>query len=202
MWILKIDLNPLVPKPSKFAIEQRKLREMLKIKKVAQRYDANGEKHYTIKDNEVRYKKSAPKALKHDRMEGPFAVIVYKTGSDVRSQSKYVYQGTIIVEEGETALVYRDSLDDGYTEALFTDDTTLLMDIRNKKAGEKFAVQIDGEPTLAACGKENIMGCFDFLNSDEPGMPNKIAIEKHVQDEAVRLGIPVENVYAVVQLDI
>jgi len=135
-------------------------------------------------------------------MEGPFAVIVYKTGSDVRSQSKYVYQGTIIVEEGETALVYRDSLDDGYTEALFTDDTTLLMDIRNKKAGEKFAVQIDGEPTLAACGKENIMGCFDFLNSDEPGMPNKIAIEKHVQDEAVRLGIPVENVYAVVQLDI
>ena len=199
---MKIELNPLLPKPSKFEIEQRKLREMLKIKKVAQRYDAHGEKHYTIKDNEVRYKKGAPKALKHDRMEGPFAVIVYKTGSDLRSKSQYTYQGTIVVEEGETALVYRDSLEDGYTEAFFTDDTTLLMDIRNKAAGTKTAVQIDGEPTLAACGKENILGCFDFESCDEPGQPNKAAIEKHVQDEAERLGIPVENVYAIVQLDI
>lgn len=198
---MQIKLNPVLRKAPKFEIDQKKFRLMLKQKKTAQRYDEHGEKHYNIKDNTVRYRKQAPIALKHDYMDGPFLLTIYKTGSELQSANNYVYQGYILVEEGEVARVYRDSLLDGYTEAFFTDDSTLLMDVRNKDTKEKFAVQIDGEPTLAYCGKENIQSCYDFEHYDDANHTNAKMIETQTKKVAQELWIKPENSYAIIQLD-
>lgn len=213
---MQIKLSPLLKKDPKFEIDQRKFHEMLRQKKTAQRYDAEGKKYYNIKDNTVRYKKAAAVALKHDYMQGPFLMTIFKTGSEWGSAARYDYQGYILVEENEIARVYRDSLLDGYIDAYFTDDSTLLMDVRNKITKDKYAVQIDGEPTLAYCGKEDVPSCFNFEgnftgtneknlipdeSNDDENHTNEKMIQDHTNKLADSLGIARENCYAVIQLD-
>lgn len=134
-------------------------------------------------------------------MQGPFLLCIFKTDSSLDSESRYDYQGSILVEEGEIARVYRDSLEDRYVDALFTDDTILLMDVRDKKTKERFAVQIGGEPTLAYCGSGKYRSCFDFEKNDDENHTQQKAIQDMTNRAAGEYGIPLEDAYAVIQLN-
>lgn len=199
---MKIEVSPVVKKPTLYGMEYPKLRKMLRIKKTAQRYNDKGEKVFTgeITDTfkgtgKVSSVKSAPIILKHEKVQGPFALVLYKTDSDVRSGPSYVYQGYIHVEEGEFAYVYRDTLED-YPEAYWCDDTTLFMDVRNKEKGEKFAVQIDGEPTSMECWQ------FDESGNDTPEHFFKQEMEKKKKEIAQELGLAEDKVSVIIQLDL
>ena len=192
---MKIEVSPVVKKPTLYGMEYPKLRKMLRIKKTAQRYDEKGEKVFKLQDNVAQSKKSAPVILKHEKIHGPFALVLYKTDSDIQSGPSYVYQGYIHVEEGEFAYVYRDTLED-YPDAMWCDDTTLFMDVRNKEKGEKFAVQIDGEPTSMECWQ------FDESGNDTPEHFFKQEMEKKKEEIAQELGLDEDKVSVIIQLDL
>ena len=166
---------------------------MLNAKKVAQRYDSEGKKSFEIENGRKKYTKRKILVLKNEKMDGPFVIILFKTGSEIDSDNKYEYQGRIIIEEGEYTYIYRDSLMDGYVDAKFCDDNTLLVDVRNKDKREKYAVQINGEPT----GFDS----WDFEDNDDENLTNKKMIESMRKNVSEELSIPEENVYPVIQLD-
>lgn len=190
---MEINVSPLVKEPKLYGFEYAKLRKYLRIKKTAQRYNSNGEKAFKLEDHEASSRKSRPMILKHEKIEGPFAIVLYKTDGDVNSVPSYEYQGYIKVDEGEFAYVYRDTLEE-YPEAYFCDDNTLFMDIRNKEKGEKYAVQIDGEPTS--------IECWSFEgNDDTPDGFYKKQITEKKDEIAKKLDLDGDKVYTVIQLD-
>ena len=131
--------------------------------------------------------------LKHDKIEGPFVVVLFGTDGDINASPSYTYQGYIKVDEGEFAYVYRDTIDE-YPDAFFCDDNTLFMDVRNKEKGEKYAVQIDGEPTN--------MDCWQFDgNDDTPDGFYKKQMEEKKAEIMKQFDLPEDKVYVVIQLD-
>ena len=120
-----------------YIISKEDFRREMNRKKTAPRYNKNG-----IATNIKQLK-----VLKHEKLEGPFAVAIFENNMDMGDEKDFSYQGVIVLNEDEFAYVYRDSLEDGYTEAYFCDDNTLLMDVRNAVTREKTAVKISGEPT-------------------------------------------------------
>lgn len=192
---MEIKVSPLVKEPAQYGFEYRKLRNFLKAKKTAQRYDANGEKVFRLKDNQASGRKSRPVVLKHEKFHGPFVLALYKTDSDIHTGPAYTYQGYIKVDAGEYAYIYRDSLEE-YPEAYWCDDTTLFLDVRNKEAGTKYAVGIDGEPTG--------MECWNFgdpANDDAEHSHQKQMLQKKKQ-LAQELGLPEGSVHVIIQLDV
>lgn len=192
---MEINVSPVVKKPTLYGFEYKKLRGMLRIKKTAQRYDDKGEKIFKLQDHVAQSKKSAPVILKHEKIQGPFALVLYKTDSAVQSGPGYTYQGYIKVDEGEFAYVYRDTLED-YPDAKWCDDTTLFMDVRNKDKGEKYAVQIDGEPTSMECWQ------FDDAANDTKDHFFKKQMEAKKKEVAEQLNLPEEKVAVIIQLDL
>lgn len=190
---MQIVISPLLKKDPKYEVDQKKFRKMMKIKRVAQRYDDQGKKTIKLEDHKVKYKKTKGVMLKHEKLQGPFAVVTFRTDSDIKSKPVYTYCGYIYVEDGEYAYVYRDSLIDGYTEAYWCDDTTLLMDVRNKETKEKIGIQIDGEPTGIAS--------WNFESNDDAGFTGKKAILARIDQVAEELKLPKDKVYGVIQLD-
>lgn len=192
---MDIKINPLVKKPTLYGLDYKKLRGMLRTKKTAQRYDAKGEKIFKVEDNMAESRKGRPIVLKHEKIQGPFALVLYKTDSDEQSGPAYNYQGYIHVDGDEFAYVYRDSLED-YPDAKWCDDTTLFMDVRNKEANEKFAVQIDGEPTSMECW------AFDDVENDTKDHYFKHEMEAKKKEVADQLNLPEEKVAVIIQLDL
>lgn len=133
MTFLKINLK----NEKSYIISQQDFRKEMERKKCSPRYNKNG----------VATNIRQLKVLKHEKLAGPFAVAIFENNMDMGDEKDFSYQGVIILNEDEFAYVYRDSLEDGYTEAYFCDDNTLLMDIRNTATREKTAVRISGEPT-------------------------------------------------------
>lgn len=192
---MEIKVNPLVKKPTLYGLDYPKLRKMLRIKKTAQRYDDKGEKVFKVEDNMAESRKGRPMIPKHEKIQGPFALVLYKTDSDEQSAPAYNYQGYIHVEPDEFAYVYRDSIDD-YPDAKWCDDTTLFMDVRNKGKGEKYAVQIDGEPTSMECWQ------FDDIANDTKDHFFKHEMEAKKREIAEKLELPEEKVAVIIQLDL
>ena len=192
---MKIEVSPVVKKPTLYGLDYPKLRKMLRIKKTAQRYDGKGEKVFRMEDHIAQSKKGRPIILKHEKIQGPFALVLYKTDSDVQSGPGYNYQGYISVDADEFAYVYRDSLED-YPDAKWCDDTTLFMDVRNKEKNEKYAVQIDGEPTGIDC-----WDCSDPSN-DTPEHFFKHQMESKKKEIAKEFGLPENRVAVIIQLDL
>lgn len=187
-----IEINPILKKNPEYEVEYRKLRELLEIKKVAQQY-THGMKKFQIKDKKVRYNKNKIRILKHDKIQGPFALVLFKTGSELASDPVYTYQGRIIVEEGEYAYVYRDSLEQGYIDAYFCDDNTMVIDVRNKSKNEKYALKIDGEPT-------NVKN-WDFTDNDDKNHTGENLIKEMREKTMKDLNLGEESVYGIIQLD-
>lgn len=68
------------------------------------------------------------------------------------------------------------------------------MDVRNKEKGEKYAVQIDGEPTN--------MDCWQFDgNDDTPDGFYKKQMEEKKAEIMKQFDLPEDKVYVVIQLD-
>ena len=190
---MEISVSPLVKEPKLYGFDYPKLRKYLRIKKTAQRYNDKGEKIFKLEDHEASARKSRPMILKHDKIEGPFVVVLVGTEGDINASPSYTYQGYIKVDEGEFAYVYRDTIDE-YPDAFFCDDNTLFMDVRNKEKGEKYAVQIDGEPTN--------MDCWQFDgNDDTPDGFYKKQMEEKKAEIMKQFDLPEDKVYVVIQLD-
>ena len=139
-------------------------------------------------------KKANLTRLKHEKLSGPFTVAIFKTdmGWEDTTDCTYSHVGTITLDENEFAYVYRDSLMDGYTEAYFCDDNTLLMDVRHTKTREKTAVKISGEPTG-----------LQSWNWDDPFCDDKGHGFKKLVDETIK-ALEAEKghkVYGVIQID-
>ena len=192
---MEINVSPVVKKPTLYGLDYPKLRKMLRIKKTAQRYDSKGEKVFKMEDHIAQSRKGRPIILKHEKIQGPFALVMYKTDSDIKSGPGYNYQGYISVDSDEFAYVYRDSLEQ-YPDAKWCDDTTLFMDVRNKGKGEKYAVQIDGEPTG--------FDCWNFTDkaNDTEDHFFKHEMEKKRKEIAKKLNLPEDKVAIIIQLDI
>lgn len=187
-----IEINPILKKNPEYKVEYRKLRELLEIKKVAQQYN-HGMKKFQIENNKVKYNKHKIRILKHDKIVGPFALVLFKTGSELASDPVYTYQGRIVIEDGEYAYIYRDSLEQGYTDALFCDDNTMVIDVRNKAKNEKYALKIDGEPT-------NVDN-WNFEDNDDKNHTGEKAIKEMKKKTSKDLDIEEDKVYGIIQLD-
>lgn len=130
---MKIDLK----NESSYLITKEEFRTEMNRKKCSSRYSVEGK---AVKAKPL-------KVLKHEKLVGPFVVAIFENNMDMGEEGDFSYCGSIVVEKDEFAYVYRDSLEDGYTDAYFCDDNTLLMDVRNTATREKTTVKISGEPT-------------------------------------------------------
>ena len=83
---MQIVISPLLKKDPKYEVDQKKFRKMMKIKRVAQRYDDQGKKTIKLEDHKVKYKKTKGVMLKHEKLQGPFAVVTFRTDSDIKSK--------------------------------------------------------------------------------------------------------------------
>lgn len=199
---MKIKISPLLKRPTQYGVDQKEFRRMLNAKKTAQSYDKNGQKKFRISNGQKKWHKGRPVILKHDRLEGPLAVAMFMT-EDIDPNvmdlehpiASYVYQGVVVLEKDDYMYVYRDSLTQGYTEAMFSDDNTMLFDIRNRVTKEKKAAAIGGEPTSVECWDFNVGGNDDATHS------RKKLIEDKLDAIAKEYNIPREKVYGVIQLN-
>ena len=89
--------------------------------------------------------------------------------------------------------MYRDSLNDGYTNAVFCDDTVMLMMVVDKDKNKRY-FQIEGEPTCYASWK------FD-QEKEESRKFFHDAITKQHDLACKKFNLPKERVFVVIQLE-
>ena len=89
--------------------------------------------------------------------------------------------------------VYRDSLNDGFCDAKFCDDTTMLIMLSEKDKTKRY-FKIEGEPTCYSSWK------FD-QEQEETKKFFKDTMDKQWDIACKETGLPRENVYIVIQLE-
>ena len=198
---MRIELEPIVKSEFTYELDRKKFNDMMNIKKTADRYDRSGRKLVKIvKDKDganVKFGKHKPERIKSDYMKGPFVMVMLSTPSskagDDANQNHYTKQAEIFVEEGEAARVYRDSMNDGYTNAKFCDDSVMLIVVKDKN-GNKTYLQIEGEPTG--------YGSWNFDSDAENENEHFEEVVKQIHLKAVeKYKLPAEDVYVVIQLE-
>lgn len=191
----------LANKKFEYEISREEFNRLMEVKKSADRYDRFGVKKVKISRNMdgqaiAKFGAKPKERIKSDYMKGPFAVVFFSTTPDLADADEgdhYFKQATMIVEEGEKLRVHRDSLNDGYTNAKFCDDTTMLMRLDDKD-GVKHYFKVEGEPTCYNSWK------FDQENETARNFFAE-AIEKQWDNACKEVDMDKENVYIVIQLE-
>lgn len=184
-----------------YEVDRKEFNRLMNIKKTAERYDRKGQKHYKV-DIESKVadvvKTHKPERIKNEFMKGPFVVVFVSTVAEVGESfldDHYVKQGTLLIEEGDAVRVYRDSMNDGFTNAHFCDDSVMLLAIKDKN-GEKFYFEVEGEPTGYGSWKFD----EDFCTEEQADHFKEI-LNAFANEAAQTYNLPKEQVYVVIQLE-
>ena len=191
----------LADRQFKYELTREEFNKTMQIKKTAERYDKFGRKKVKVSKNMssqaiAKFGTKLPERIKPDYIKEPFALVLMSTTPDLADATEsdhYLLQGYLVTEEGETARVYRDSLNDGYTHAVFCDDTVMLMMVVDKDKNKRY-FQIEGEPTCYASWK------FD-QEKEESRKFFHDAITKQHDLACKKFNLPKERVFVVIQLE-
>lgn len=199
---MKIEYDRILAnKKFDYEISRDEFNKLMNIKKTATRYDRFGRKKVTISCDDkgkavMKAGVKPPERIKSDYIKGPIAIVFFATKpelADATDTDHYLKQCMITLEEGEGIRVYRDSLNDGYYNAKFCDDTTMLMMV-SKKDKSKSYFKVEGEPT-----------CFNSWSFDYEQENTKEffkeSMEKQWDAACEETGLPRESVYLVIQLE-
>lgn len=191
----------LADRQFKYELTREEFNKTMQIKKTAERYDKFGRKKVKVSKNMssqaiAKFGTKLPERIKPDYIKEPFALVLMSTTPDLADATEsdhYLLQGYLVTEEGETARVYRDSLNDGYTNAVFCDDTVMLIMVVDKDKNKRY-FQIEGEPTCYASWK------FD-QEKEESRKFFHDAIAKQHDLACKKFNLPKERVFVVIQLE-
>lgn len=198
---MKLKYDILANNKFQYEIDRIEFNKLMSIKKTVDRYDTKGVKKVKIIKNDDNTAKATfgrhkPERIKSEYMKGPFAVVFLSTPSSLADDNEtdhYLKQATFVVEEGEILRVYRDSMNDGYTEAHFCDDTTMLILWQDAEKNKRY-FKVEGEPTE--------YNSWRFENEEDTVNNHfKEIIEKYKSAAAEELSIDPENIYVVIQLE-
>lgn len=199
---MKIEYDRILAnKKFDYEISRDEFNKLMRIKKTAERYDRFGRKKVTIERDSkgkafVKAGVKPPERIKSDYIKGPIAIVCFSTKpelADATDTDHYLKQCTITVEEGESVRVYRDSLNDGFCDAKFCDDTTMLIMLSEKDKTKRY-FKIEGEPTCYSSWK------FD-QEQEETKKFFKDTMDKQWDIACKETGLQRENVYIVIQLE-
>lgn len=191
---MKIELNPLVKNAPQYIIDHKEFNRMMEIKKRVDRYDKHGIKKVEISQDmkTASFGKHKAERIKNEHIKGPFVIVFLMTdGQKTQDNDNYNLSGTLLFEEGDAARVYRDSMNDGFTDARFCDDTVMLMSIKTA-TGEKTYIKVEGEPT----GFES----WKFESTEATNEHNTQVISGYIDQMAEKFKLAKEDVYVVIQL--
>jgi hypothetical protein len=194
---LEIKTNTAARKVPEYEITRERFFEIMNIKKTTDRYDIHGSKHVKIsaaKSKMTTFGRHTPTRIKSEYIKGPYALVCLLTSADKdeTSPDSYTHAATIVFSDTESTLVYRDSLNDGFVDAKFTDDTVMLIAVKDK-SGTKRYIQITGEPTGYACWK--------FEENEDLNAHNKDIIDTYSKQAQEQFGLPEDQVFVVIQLE-
>ena len=196
---MEIKINALAVKTPQYEVSRDRFFELMQIKKTTDHYDIHGKKEVRIskaKSKMTTFGRHMPTRIKPEFIKGPYALVCLLTSADKDPDNpdSYTHAATIIFSEDEATKVYRDSLNDGFIDAKFTDDTVMLISIQNTKTKETKYVQIDGEPTGLQSWK--------FEEEDDTiNQHNREVIEEYGKKVQKELNLPEEQVFIVIQLE-
>ena len=195
---MEVKINTLAAKVPQYEIERARFNELMQIKKTTDRYDIHGSKVVKISKSKAQattFGKHTPTRIKSEFIHGPIALVCLTTTADKDPEKpdSYTYAATLFFGENEDLRVYRDSLNDGFTEARFCDDTVMLIAVKNRDTDEKSYLQIDGEPTG--------YGSWKFEEENENvNEHNKDIIQEYAKKTQEELGLAADKVFVVIQL--
>ncbi len=195
---MQITINPLANKVPKYEITREQYFKIMNIKKTTDRYDIHGKKKVKIsaaKSKMTTYGRHTPIRIKSEYIKGPYALVCLLTSADrdENNPDSYTHTATIVFSDTETTHVYRDSLNDGFIDAKFTDDTIMLIVVQDINTKVKTYLQIDGEPTG--------YGCWKFEENEDFNKHNREMIQNYIQKTAKDYGLEEDQVFVVIQLE-
>lgn len=206
---MEIRYEVLARNKFEYEINRDEFNRLMNAKKSAQRYDRFGRKKMEFSKT-TGAKINIPKNLKPERIrseyiKGPFALVFVSTPPDKsgvdeigekEGSDHYIKQAVMVFSEGENLRVYRDSLNDGFTNARFCDDTIMLMMLvdRNNPEADKRYFKVEGEPTSL----ESYI--FEHSNENQKELMESI-VKKYHEEEAKKLGMDKDKVFVIIQLE-
>jgi hypothetical protein len=195
---MQIKINKLLSKIPQYEITRNRFFEIMNIKKTTDRYDIHGEKKVKIsaaKSKMTTFGRHTPTRIKSEYIKGPYALVCLLTSADKDPDNpdSYTYAATIVFSDIEATRVYRDSLNDGFVDAKFTDDTIMLIAVQDTNTKENQYIQIDGEPTG--------YNCWKFEENDDLNKNNQELIQNYIKKTTEEFSLNESQVFVVIQLE-
>ena len=194
---MELKKNAIVKNIPDYVIERKEFNEIMANKKVMNRYDKKGVKKVELSQDKgmVSGGNHKPERIRSEYLTGPFVIVFLttKAEADPENPDSYVHTATLIFDEDDAVRVYRDSLNDGFDEARFCDDTVMLMAVKSRKnSDDKHYIKVDGEPTG--------YGSWKFESTEGENKNNSKMIKKYMTDTAAQYKLTEDKVFVVIQL--